>query len=310
MSCSKYDVEFFTTFRENYNNYYDKKYYFLDTCKKYLKNYYHIIVHKSMIPLFFDGFISRLHRIYIGPLWCRDDHVHIILQCLEKNYLNFPKAIHVESIYTKQHLKFIINNFVKHLCEFLCTKTFNLVSLQDRALDVLVSNLRYFRDIEQFFPPVLLKNIFEKAKFYFQIPIHNTHNYCLDMNNFLELDQIYEKNYVAWFRTLEDAFCPDNRFILVRNVFVNDRGDFFNVCRNCIKFEKQNVHRHFYWSRSTWSAVCPSRWCHTCKQTNLFQIFKWDQFIEQYSSPDPLWEGNLLKIEYSDGKVEKWIPKD
>ena len=169
---------------------------------------------------------------------------------------------------------------------------FETSSLQEIAMDKILSNLINLHDLKQLKLPVsLIKKLFQRAKFHFKLPVWDRKR-VFDIST---VDCTYNWDFVVQYQNEEDIF-TSSRY-LVENYFIANKK-IMKMCLKCIKYEIENGSycRIFRFLESKSLSFINSfvtnalNWCNICKCVPLFQTLTDKELDIMYrvKASDPL----------------------
>ena len=274
---------------------------------------YHVVVHESA----FDRFLYILDENII-PYWYREhgDHVHFLVH--SKYPFETRNGIISRHLESKSRFNYVkrtyFNGWVERL-HFYCSFTFENLSLQEIAMDKILSNLRCLHDLKQLNIPVLLiKRLFRRAKSHFYLPEWDGKTVSRN-TDISDIDRVYDGEFVVRYQYTENIYY--SAWVVIENHFEKPDGEIVKLCRKCMHFEMEKgiyCRRYKYkhspreLTSSNFYVIDPWNWCHACKRVPLFQMLTFDEGYRQYNigTWNPGYE--ILKTEYFKDGIQ--IPKD
>ena len=275
----------------------------------------HVIVHESA----FDSFLYIL-RENIVPYWYNEhgDHVHFLVHSKYPfKVCNGIKSCHIEN---KSQLRYVIRNYFHRSAErlqFYCSVTFENSSLEEIAMDKILSNLRYLHDLKHLNIPVILKKkLFRRAKSAFYLPEWDGKTVSKN-TDISEVDRVYDGEFVVRYQNTEIIYFSAR--VVIENHFEKPDGEIVNMCRECMHFEmEKGVYCRRYRYKHSASELMLSNiyvtdtwnWCHACKRVPLFQVLTSDEVYRQYNYDTFIWfpRYEILRTEYFKDGIQ--VPKD
>ena len=287
----------------------------LHFCRDNTHNY-HVIVHESA----FQSFLRKINSDTV-PYEAREhgNHVHFLVLSKypfegDKNILSRSLEIGRDNDY--RLFKRLFKSSRKKL-NFFCKFTFENPSLQEMAMNKILSNLRNLHDLKQLnLPFPLMKNLFQRAKSHFQLPEWDGKT-VLENTDISTVDPTYDSEFVIRYQNTENIFT--SRRFLVENYFeIKGIKETVKMCLECMKFERKtgSYCRNFRYLNNTDLSFLNSfvtdawNWCHACKCVPLFQTLTDKEMNILYRvNPFDLWISKktvLHKAYFKDG-VPKFV---